>query len=175
VQVWAKMILRMQLLKAAGFSMPVAKDTSLRLCPLIAFDRNHRDRAKTNVSCWHETDMPTLLRNVRSQGQSGKHLLTLRFSGFDPQQTSLTDAPVNDYVWGWPSIRKVLGSGHRIMHVSRRARRRRDFATFVARAAAVWPGTALAQLSACKVWRVAYSTRASAAPTKRSTRPQVIE
>jgi hypothetical protein len=28
--------------EAAGFSMPVAKDTSLRLCPLIAFDRNHR-------------------------------------------------------------------------------------------------------------------------------------
>ena len=31
----------------------------------------------------HETDMPTLLRNVRSQGQSGKHLLALSFSGFD--------------------------------------------------------------------------------------------
>jgi hypothetical protein len=28
--------------EAAGISMPVAKDTSLRLCPLIAFDRNHR-------------------------------------------------------------------------------------------------------------------------------------
>jgi len=28
--------------------------------------------------------MPTLLRNVRSQGQSGKHLLALSFSGFDP-------------------------------------------------------------------------------------------
>jgi hypothetical protein len=28
--------------------------------------------------------MPTALRNVRSQGQSGKHLLSLSFSGFDP-------------------------------------------------------------------------------------------
>jgi hypothetical protein len=103
-------------------------------------------------------------------------MLGLSSSQFDPQQTSLMDAPVNYYVWGWPSIRKVLGSGHRIMHVlSRRAMRRRDFVTFFARAAAVWPGTALAQLSACKVWRVAYSTRASAARTKRSTPPQVIE
>jgi hypothetical protein len=31
----------------------------------------------------HETDMPTALRNVRSQGQSGKHLLALSFSGFE--------------------------------------------------------------------------------------------
>jgi hypothetical protein len=53
--------------------------------------------------------------------------------------------------------------------------RRRDFVTFVARAAAVWPGIALAQQSACKVWRVAYSVRASAARTKTSTPPQVIE
>src|SRR6266481_2444561 len=28
--------------------------------------------------------MPTPLRNVRSRGQSGKHLLALSFSGFDP-------------------------------------------------------------------------------------------
>src|SRR6266403_351391 len=32
---------------------------------------------------WHETDMRTALRDVRSQGQSGKHLLALSFSGFD--------------------------------------------------------------------------------------------
>jgi hypothetical protein len=31
-----------------------------------------------------ETDMPTALRDVRSQGQSGKHMLALSFSGFDP-------------------------------------------------------------------------------------------
>jgi hypothetical protein len=35
----------------------------------------------------HETDMPTALRNVRSQGQSGKHMLALSFSGFDPKAT----------------------------------------------------------------------------------------
>jgi len=28
--------------------------------------------------------MPTALRDVRSQGQSGKHLLAWSFSGFDP-------------------------------------------------------------------------------------------
>jgi hypothetical protein len=33
---------------------------------------------------WHETDMPTALRDVRSQGQSGKHMLAWSFSGFDP-------------------------------------------------------------------------------------------
>jgi hypothetical protein len=33
---------------------------------------------------WHEADMPTVFRDVRFQGQSGKHLLTLSFSGFDP-------------------------------------------------------------------------------------------
>src|SRR5258705_7129092 len=32
--------------------------------------------------------MPTALRNVRSRGQSGKHLLALSFSGFDPSATS---------------------------------------------------------------------------------------
>src|ERR1700692_2564883 len=31
--------------------------------------------------------MPTALRDVRSQGQSGKHILALSFSGFDPQRT----------------------------------------------------------------------------------------
>ena len=42
-----------------------------------------------NVAYWHQTDMPTLLRNVRSQGQSGKHVLALSFSGFDPKETSI--------------------------------------------------------------------------------------
>jgi hypothetical protein len=37
--------------------------------------------------CWHETDMPTALRDVRSQGQSGKHVLASSFSGFDPNRT----------------------------------------------------------------------------------------
>ena len=41
------------------------------------------------VGNWHETDMPTTLRDVRFRGQSGKHLLTLSFSGFDPQQTNV--------------------------------------------------------------------------------------
>jgi len=40
---------------------------------------------------WHETDMPTLFRNVRSQGQSRKHVLALSFSGFDPERTFVSD------------------------------------------------------------------------------------
>ena len=46
--------------------------------------------------------------------------------------------------------------------------RRRDLATFVARATAVWPGIALAQQSADKGWGVSHtSTRACAARTRR--------
>ncbi len=40
------------------------------------------------VHTWHEADMPTASRNVRFRGQSGKHVLTLSFSGFDPNRTS---------------------------------------------------------------------------------------
>jgi hypothetical protein len=35
----------------------------------------------------HETDMPAALRDVRSQGQSGKHLLAVSISPFDPNRT----------------------------------------------------------------------------------------
>ena len=48
------------------------------------FDRVGRDR---DFRCWHETDMPTTLRDVRFQGQSGKHMLAARSSGFDPNLT----------------------------------------------------------------------------------------
>ena len=34
------------------------------------------------VHTWHETDMPTTLRDVRFQGQSGKHTLALSFFSF---------------------------------------------------------------------------------------------
>ena len=40
--------------------------------------------------------MPTALRDVRSQGQSRKHLLASSFSGFDPSETlDLTGVWVN--------------------------------------------------------------------------------
>ena len=45
--------------------------------------------------------------------------------------------------------------------------RRRDFVSFVARAAAVWPGIALAQQSADKVWRVAYHYPSMSGPYKK--------
>src|SRR5712671_7478291 len=37
---------------------------------------------------WHETDMPTASSNVRVRGQSGKHMLALSSSQFDPERTS---------------------------------------------------------------------------------------
>jgi hypothetical protein len=41
-----------------------------------------------NVCVWHEADMPTASRDVRFRGQSGKHLLAMSFSGFDPNRKS---------------------------------------------------------------------------------------
>jgi hypothetical protein len=45
--------------------------------------------------------------------------------------------------------------------------RSRDFVTFVARAAAVWPGITLAQQSAGKVWRVAYLYPSKRGPSEK--------
>jgi hypothetical protein len=44
--------------------------------------------SSANVFYWHETDMPTAMRDVRSRGQSGKHILAVSLSGFDPKATS---------------------------------------------------------------------------------------
>src|SRR5258705_8881032 len=35
--------------------------------------------------------MPTAVRDVRSRGQSGKHILAVSFSGFDPRRTSQSE------------------------------------------------------------------------------------
>ena len=40
-----------------------------------------------NVCSWHETGMPTAVRDVRSQGQSAEHMLGLSSSQFDPLPT----------------------------------------------------------------------------------------
>ena len=45
-------------------------------------------RCRPDIRSWHRTDMPTVSRDVRSRGQSRKHLLTLSFSGFDPTRKS---------------------------------------------------------------------------------------
>src|SRR6267143_3695369 len=42
---------------------------------------------RSDFVLWHETDMPTAMRDVRSRGQSGKHLLAARISPFDPKQS----------------------------------------------------------------------------------------
>ncbi len=46
-----------------------------------------RAACNREVGSWHETDMPSALSDVRSWGQSGKHVLAMSFSGFDPQET----------------------------------------------------------------------------------------
>src|SRR5260370_34346939 len=71
--------------------------------------------------------MPTALRNVRSQGQSGKHLLTLSFSGFDPDVWSgraLQEVFVEVAVAVLHQcIRSLIGAGllRTIMDISARA------------------------------------------------------
>jgi hypothetical protein len=38
---------------------------------------------RRSVCFWHFSDITFVLRDVRSRGQSGKHLLALSFSAFD--------------------------------------------------------------------------------------------
>jgi len=40
-----------------------------------------------HVRIWHQTGMPKYLGNVRCWVNSGKHMLALSFSGFDPIRT----------------------------------------------------------------------------------------
>jgi hypothetical protein len=47
-----------------------------------------RHSPRGDFRSWHQTDMPTVFRDVRFQGQSGKHLLVLGISPFDPFETS---------------------------------------------------------------------------------------
>ena len=45
---------------------------------------------------WHATDMPKYLGNVRYWVNSGRHVLALSFSGFDPEAdlaVALPDIP----------------------------------------------------------------------------------
>jgi hypothetical protein len=67
---------------------------------LIKGRLRYRSRCGKNLTCtaarcgtadvrlWHETDMPKYLGDVRYWVNSGKHLLSLSFSGFDPSETS---------------------------------------------------------------------------------------
>jgi hypothetical protein len=54
--------------------------------PGIAVARRRNNRIEHDFRCWHETDVPTALRDVGSQGQSGKHILPLSFSVCDPER-----------------------------------------------------------------------------------------
>src|SRR5258707_11815442 len=54
--------------------------------------------------------MPTLFRNVRSQGQSRKHLLALSFSGFDPGCVKTCTSQVSAELF---SLSSSLSSGRK--------------------------------------------------------------
>ncbi len=40
-----------------------------------------------NVAYWHKCELPTASSNVRVRGQSGKHMLAVSSSHFDPERT----------------------------------------------------------------------------------------
>jgi hypothetical protein len=50
--------------------------------------------------CPSLADMPTALLNVRSQGQSGKHMLALGFSAFDPTHWPTVQLPAPERMSG---------------------------------------------------------------------------
>ena len=50
--------------------------------------------------------MPTAVRDVRSRGQSGKHILAVSFSGFDPRRTSQSE--VDRLACGNPRLTLLL-------------------------------------------------------------------
>ena len=47
------------------------------------------------VGNWHKCDVPTASSNVRFQGESGRHLLTVSSSLFDPFRTCSAGGLVN--------------------------------------------------------------------------------
>jgi hypothetical protein len=48
-----------------------------------------RGRAHHGDICfWHETEVPISLRDVRVRGQSGRYLLGVSISHFDPERTN---------------------------------------------------------------------------------------
>ena len=64
-------------------------------------------RCSANVSSWHETDMPKYLSDVRCWVNSGKHLLSLSFSGFDPGRVETFFVPQKLRATGRDGPRRV--------------------------------------------------------------------
>jgi hypothetical protein len=67
--------------------------TRTRRCPLLL---------------WHKCEVPTSSGNVRVRGQSGKHLLALSSSQFDPKATS--EAPNDKCSYGRLPLSKACSS-----------------------------------------------------------------
>jgi hypothetical protein len=47
------------------------------------------EKRRDDFRYWPKCEVPTVLGNVRFQGQSRRHVLTLSSSDFDPSETSL--------------------------------------------------------------------------------------
>ncbi|MGC2319686.1 MAG: hypothetical protein WA615_24835, partial [Bradyrhizobium sp.] len=53
----------------------------------LMFPRHRIVTLQSDFRCWHLSDMPKYLGDVRCWVNSGKHLLTVSFSDFDPTAT----------------------------------------------------------------------------------------
>jgi len=63
--------------------------TATAVCTEPRLARADGDRIRlADGSDWHFSAVPNAPLNVRSWGQTGKHLLGLSFTGSDPQRTS---------------------------------------------------------------------------------------
>jgi hypothetical protein len=54
-----------------------------------------------NVRFWHYSEVPARLAYVGYWGKTGKHLLAMSFTGFDPRATSTANFAVTHNVALW--------------------------------------------------------------------------
>src|ERR1017187_2793223 len=67
---------------------PSSQDRTPRRAIVLAVSPAAAPYRASGLVLWHKTDMPTPLGDVRFRGKSGKHLLGVSISPFDPERTS---------------------------------------------------------------------------------------